>query len=114
MSERRTWRFRRDVPLSSAATLVLIQDLDGELVIRVMIRREFVTPKIRVSRDRLESLLVPHDHRIIEADVVIDLDGRTAAVSVAGQLSGWTDRRAVQAGIKELLREVDAAASNAA
>lgn len=91
---------RLNVPLSSACTLALFREDDGELAIRLLQRRHFggpgvfLTPKILVDPDDLMRTTQPHDQTLRADRLTIELGGTKAWVRLHNVLAGWTGREA--------------------
>jgi hypothetical protein len=105
-----SWRCRQDVFLSSGARLVLLRDLDGELVVRLLTSHgperpwTYVTPKLRVERDFFEALLLAHEHAVRLGALTINLTADTAEVMIEDRLAGWAPRRRFGNDLRAFLR----------
>ena len=100
---------RIDVPLTAAHSVAMFVDSDGEFVLRLLSKNgtsaasSYLTPKIRVDREELESLLLPHDQALRVGGLAIELGGTKAWVRLNGVLAGWTGRDALAGAITRFL-----------
>jgi len=101
-----TPRLRQDVPLSSAHTLVLLLDHDGEYVIRVLRQGQpstYITPKVRLERRELEWLDTPMDRRWASGPLRVEQVGVRINIWVDGVQIAWGGRIRLQGAIRALL-----------
>jgi len=71
-------------------------------------RWTYLTPKIRLDREEMESLLVNHDYALNKSGLIIGLSKNSATTMIDGQLAGWGGRVPLQAEVRTLLHLVDA------
>ncbi len=90
---------RHDVPLAGGTRLVLVRDLDGELVIRVLQKRSdspgwaFTTPKLRVDPVDFARFVCEWEEPLRVGALEVENDGATVRVRVGGALAGWIPTR---------------------